>query len=107
MKKPIKKYVVTKEMDAEEIKGIGFSRYFHKMLRRFWYIYIIAILIFIVPVVYYDFIDQQLPHSLAWLSLVVGFGTFFVTFCFVYNAGKKFFNKVKDMPEPIDLRKVK
>lgn len=100
MKKEVKRYTVLASLTEDNIKSTGFNRWFGK------YMWLSCIWLAIGVVAM--FMDIKLDNAATKIMVCVIFiGWFIWFFRNYYKSGKEFFNKVKDLPEPIDLRDIK
>lgn len=107
MTNKIKRYQVLNSLTKEEIKNIGVNRYFRRIFRKYWYIFAIEALALVVPTLWMDAIGMTIPDYYSYpilILLLVNLGWFNYA---IFKKGNDFWDKVKDIPEPMDLREIK
>jgi hypothetical protein len=97
MSKSEKRYTVILSATEEGLKTEGFSRWVKKNVRKA-VVFCAIILFLMVPVIMWNTIYT---HILAIGDTVLFAVLYFRTWS---KTGKEFFDKIKDLPEPIDLR---
>lgn len=99
--KEVKKYTVIESLTEESIKSIGISRWIKKYV---WWLFLFLFVFVCLAMLSKPINSKIYDYS----GMVIMVGVFF-SFYYkgIYIEGKKFWNKVKDLPEPIDLREVK
>ena len=102
MKKEVKKYAVIQSFTKDDIKADGFKRWFNK--RKNTIIFYMLAIIIVVPFGLGLESDNLIYN---YIISVLGLGVFIYYLVMYIRESKKFFNKVKDLPEPIDLRGIK
>ena len=102
MKTPERKYIVTRHYDRDNLESVGYNRWVNKNIR--W-----IIVYFGVFLATGLSLDTWTPKNSNWRSyFIIPFVAIFVWGLWkAYQNGKKLFNKVKDLPEPIDLDSIK
>ena len=102
MKKEVKKYTVLGSLTEEGIRSVGVSRW----IRKYFWLWGFA-LNFLIVVMVVSSIDKKVYDIVQYplVGIVVLFGLWCIYK--IMKVGKQFFNKVKDLPEPIDLRETK
>jgi protein-S-isoprenylcysteine O-methyltransferase Ste14 len=104
MKKEVRKYTVINSLSEGGIRSVGMDRW---MRQLGWKFYAWAIGMLLYCLVFLFVIDDNTAKWIRFL-LIVPVVVAIVTFYYKwFNVGAKFWNKVKDLPEPIDLREVK
>jgi hypothetical protein len=102
MKTPQRKYTLIRHYDKDNIVSVGISRWITKYT---WWICVWFVVFMGVGLS----VDTWTPKHSIWQYLVSA--PFLVSFIWgywkAYQNGKKLFNKVKDLPEPIDLDSIK
>lgn len=100
-KKVVKKYRVIHSLSEDGIRSIGINRWSTKAAYGFCVGMVLSFMLMLI------FKDSEVKFLSGYLSVIPMVITFIG---FVYGflkAGKDFWNKVKDLPEPIDLDEVK
>lgn len=101
MKKTEKKYDILISRTKEGIKSIGQSKWAYSQKYVYCGFLIALIIGFIFGQIYKD--NKAINYTMA--TLVLFMGIYFCTGMII--AGNKFWDKVKDLPEPKDLREIK
>lgn len=97
MSKSEKRYTVLLLATEENLKSEGFSRWVKKNIRKVVIVCTIIIFLVVSAVIWNTLYTRILGIGATVVYAVLFFRTYSRT-------GKEFFNKVKDLPEPIDLR---
>jgi hypothetical protein len=102
MKKEVKKYAVLESLTEEGIRSVGVSRW----MRKYVWLWISA-LVFLAAIMLISSIDEKVYDIAQYplTGIVVLFALWWIYK--IMKVGKQFFNQVKDLPEPIDLRETK
>lgn len=100
MKKEVRKYLALRHYTEDDIRQFGHNNWIRK--NAAWIIvYVMLILAVMIAM-------SKLPSIYRYTVVLPIILIPFIIGCVkCYKAGKKFFNKVKDMPEPIDIDNVK
>lgn len=107
MAKEEKKYQVLSTMTKEGVRNIGVNLYFRKIFRKFWYIFVAEFIILCVPTLWLDASKIKIPEMYAYAMIVLLLLNIVWMYYVIIKKGSEFWNRVKDMPEPMDLRDVK
>jgi hypothetical protein len=101
MKKEVKKYTVIKSVTEDGIKNVGINKWLISKKKVWWSFAPILLVLFGLTFV------EKLPRVIGILGSVI-IALYGIYYCYgIWKSGKDFFNKVKDLPEPIDLREIK
>lgn len=100
-KKEQKKVLVLREMNESAVKNLGANRWANK--RQWWILGVVGVSLiwmFIVNMLYASGFQ-------CYLLQIVPFVIVMITVAYKYTKeGNKFWDVVKDMPQPVDLRKL-
>lgn len=106
MKKEAKKYRIICSTSKKNIKSHFFNRWFGKLLRKYWYVWSLELLAILVPPFWLDVINVAIPKIFGYFLVILVAGNYIAFLASYHVIGKRYFNKVKDLPEPIDLDEV-
>ena len=102
MKTPERKYTVIRHYTKDNFVSVGYNRWINKYI---WWIGIWFIAFITVGLS----VDTWTPKNSIWHSLaLIPFVVSFIWGMYkAFQSGTKLFNKVKDLPEPIELDGIK
>ncbi len=99
MKKEITKYKVTQNLTEQEIKAIGMNRY----LQKYRWIWLLGMgIVWVVALA----VIKNISNIEGAAKYLIGVAVIMPLLVFEYKwlmSGKKFWNKIKDKPQPFDL----